>query len=106
MNEYKHEKNISKWLKKIRINPKFLSDTNIDTDFLIAQVMAEELLKDWLVYLDKHQNMVLVLYLKSLKNKRDREKMPLKKAYQVMQIHNKVNRLMFKKIKKLNTSEE
>lgn len=106
MNNYQHEKNISKWLKKIRVDPKFLSDTDIDTEFLIAQIMAEELLKNWLNYLDKHQNMVLVLYLKSLKNKKEREKMALKRAYQVMQIHNKVNRLMFKKIKQLNTTEE
>jgi hypothetical protein len=90
-----------KWLKSVHITPKYLADTTIKTEFLIAQREAETLLRGFADYLDARQSYVLCNFLKRLKNAKLRDKMSINSAHQVLNIATKVNRKLFVAHKKL-----
>ncbi len=84
-----------KWLKSVHITPKFLANTEIETEFLFAQRDAETLLREFSSYLDVRESYVLCNYLKRLKNAKLCDKLPINAANQVLNIASKVNRKLF-----------
>ena len=95
-----------RWLKSIHITPKFLSDTDIDTEFLQAQREAEMLLRKFPQYLTKSQSYQLVNFLRRLANRRLRQAMPVSAAHAVLNIAAKVNRQCFREHRALNKREK
>lgn len=95
------ERATERWLNSVHITPKYLSDTNIPTEFLIAQREAETLLRNFPSYLSNKQSYQLVEFLKRLRVKKKREMMPLSAAYSVLNIVSNVNRKQFAAHRKL-----
>ena len=95
-----------RWLKSVHITPKFLSDTDIDTEFLQAQREAETLLRNFPHYLSKSQSYQLVNFLRRLANRRLRQAMPIGSAHAVLNIAAKVNRQCFREYRELNKQEK
>ncbi len=83
------------WLKSVYITPKYLAKTDIATEFLQAQSEAETLLRKFPQYLRDSQSYQLVSFLKRLRNRKQRESMPISAAYAVLNIAAKVNRQLF-----------
>ncbi len=83
------------WLKSVHINPKFLSKTDIEMEFLMAQREAEVLLRGFRDYLTDKQSYHLVSFLKRLRIRKLREKMSISAAYNVLNIAAKVKRKCF-----------
>ncbi len=88
------------WLKSVYITPKFLAKTEIATEFLQAQSEAETLLRKFPKYLTKSQSYQLVRFLKRLRNRKQRESMPISAAYAVLNISVKINRQLFAEYRK------
>jgi lipid A disaccharide synthetase len=88
------------WLTSVYITPKFLARTDIDTEFLQAQSEAETLLRNFPQYLTKSQSYQLVRFLKRLRNRKQRESMPISAAYAVLNIAAKINRQLFAEYRK------
>ena len=88
------------WLKSVYITPKFLARTDIATEFLQAQSEAETLLRKFPEYLTKSQSYQLVRFLKRLRNRKQRESMPISAAYAVLNIAAKINRQLFAEYRK------
>ncbi len=88
------------WLTSVYITPKFLARTDIDTEFLQAQSEAETLLRKFPKYLTKSQSYQLVRFLKRLRNRKQRESMPISAAYAVLNIAAKINRQLFAEYRK------
>ena len=95
-----------RWLKSVHITPKFLSDTDIDTEFLQAQREAETLLRNFPHYLSKSQSYQLANFLRRLANRRLRQVMPIGSAHAVLNIAAKVNRQCFREYRALNKQEK
>lgn len=91
-----------KWLASVHITPKFLSNTDIETEFLFAQREAETLLREFSDNLDVRQSYVLCNYLKRLKIAKQRSKMSIGAAHQVLNIATKINRKLFVAHRQLN----
>jgi hypothetical protein len=89
------------WLKSVHITPRFLSDTSIPTEFLMAQKEAETLLRSFPHYLSESQSYQLVQFLKRLKSRKHRDTMPISLAHTVLNIAAKVNRQCFAEHRKL-----
>ncbi len=104
--EARFEQATERWLNSVRITPKYLSDTSIPTEFLIAQREAEALLRNFTSYLTNKQSYQLVEFLKRLCVKKKRDVMPLSTAYAVLNIASKVNRKLFADYKKLQKLEQ
>ena len=94
------------WLKSVRITPKYLADTDIETEFLMAQREAETLLKNFAIYLTACQSYQLCHYLKCLSKRKKREVMPINSAYRVLNIASSVNRKLFATHKRLEQSRK
>ncbi len=84
-----------KWIESVHITPRYLADTDIPTEFLIAQREAEALLRNFYDYLTSAQAYQLVDFLKRLRVRKKRDAMPMKVAYSVLNIVSKVNRKLF-----------
>jgi hypothetical protein len=84
-----------RWLAQVHITPSFLSDTDIPTEFLIAQKEAEALLRNFAHHLTNAQSYQLVQFLKRLRVRKKREVMSIDTAYAVLNIASKVNRKLF-----------
>ena len=95
-----------RWLKSVHITPKFLSDTDIATEFLQAQREAETLLRNFPEYLTKSQSYQLVNFLRRLANRRLRQVMPIGTAHAVLNIAAKVNRQCFCKDRELKKQDQ
>jgi hypothetical protein len=95
-----------RWLKSVHITPKFLSDTDIATEFLQAQREAETLLRTFPEYLTKSQSYQLANFLRRLANRRLRQAMPVGSAHAVLNIAAKVNRQCFREYRALNKQEK
>ena len=96
----------ARWLESVHITPKFLSDTDIATQFLQAQSEAETLLRNFAKHLTKSQSYQLVHFLKRLRNRKQREAMPISAAYAVLNIASKVNRQLFAEYRKLQKNTQ
>ncbi len=83
------------WLTSVYITPKFLAKTDIATEFLQAQSEAETLLRKFPQYLTKSQSYQLVHFVKRLRNRKQRESIPISAAYAVLNIGKKINRQLF-----------
>jgi len=94
------------WLKSVRITPKYLADTDIETEFLMAQREAETLLRNFAIYLTASQSYQLCHYLKCLSKRKKREVMPINSAYRVLNIASSVNRKLFTLHKRLEKSSK
>ena len=94
------------WLKSVHITPKYLADTDIETEFLMAQREAETLLRNFAIYLTASQSYQLCHYLKCLRNRKKREVMPINSAYRVLNIASSVNRKLFATHKRLEQSRK
>ena len=94
------------WLKSVHITPKYLADTDIETEFLMAQREAETLLKNFAIYLTACQSYQLCHYLKCLRNRKKREVMPINSAYRVLNIASSVNRKLFATHKRLKKNSK
>ena len=94
------------WLKSVHITPKYLADTDIETEFLIAQREAETILKSFATYLTASQSYQLCHYLKCLSKRKKREVMPINSAYRVLNIASSVNRKLFATHNKLKQSRK
>jgi antibiotic biosynthesis monooxygenase (ABM) superfamily enzyme len=95
-----------RWLKSVHITPKFLSDTDIATEFLQAQREAETLLRNFPEYLTKSQSYQLVNFLRRLANRRLRQAMPIGTAHAVLNIAAKINRQCFREYRALNKQDK
>lgn len=95
------ERATERWLNSVHVTPKYLSDTNIPTEFLIAQREAETLLRNFPSYLSSKQSYQLVEFLKRLRVKKKREVMSLSAAHSVLNIAAKVKRKQFAAHRKL-----
>jgi hypothetical protein len=95
-----------RWLKSVHITPKFLSDTDIATEFLQAQREAETLLRNYPHYLSKSQSYQLANFLRRLANPRLRQAMPIGTAHAVLNIAAKINRQCFREYRELNKQEK
>lgn len=95
-----------RWLKSVHITPKFLSDTDIPTEFLQAQREAETLLRNFPHYLSKSHSYQLVSFLRRLANRRLRQAMPIGSAHAVLNIAAKVNRQCFREYRELKKQEK
>ena len=91
-----------RWLRSVHITPKFLSDTDIPTEFLQAQREAETLLRDFASYLSASQSYRLVEFLKRLGSRKKRDAMPISAAYAVLNIAAKINRKCFAEHRRLH----
>ena len=96
----------ARWLESVHITPKYLSDTDIATEFLQAQREATALLQDFPQYLTKSQYYQLVHFLKRLRNRKQREAMPISAAYAVLNIAAKVKRIQFAEHRKLQKNTQ
>ncbi len=96
----------ARWLENVHITPKFLSDTDIATEFLQAQSEATTLLQDFPQHLTKSQSYQLVHFLKRLRNRKQRDAMPISAAYAVLNIAAKIKRLQFAEHRKLQKSTQ
>ena len=94
------------WLKSVHITPKYLADTDIETEFLMAQREAETLLKNFATYLTASQSYQLCHYLKCLSKRKKREVMPINSAYRVLNIASSVNRKLFSTHKRIEQSRK
>ena len=94
------------WLKSVHITPKYLADTDIETEFLMAQREAETLLKSFATYLTASQSYQLCHYLKCLRNRKKREVMHINSAYRILNIASSVNRKLFATHKRLEKSSK
>jgi hypothetical protein len=94
------------WLKSVHITPKYLADTDIETEFLMAQREAETILKSFATYLTASQSYQLCHYLKCLSKRKKREVMPINSAYRVLNIASSVNRKLFATHKRLEQSRK
>ena len=94
------------WLKSVRITPKYLADTDIETEFLMAQREAETLLRNFAIYLTASQSYQLCHYLKCLSKRKKREVMPINSAYRVLNIASSINRKLFATHKRLEQSRK
>jgi hypothetical protein len=95
-----------RWLKSVHITPKFLSDTDIATEFLQAQRDAETLLRNFPEYLTKSQSYQLANFLRRLANRRLRQAMPIGTAHAVLNIAAKVNRQCFREYRELKKRDK
>ena len=95
-----------RWLKSVHITPRFLSDTDIATEFLQAQREAETLLRNFPEYLTKSQSYQLANFLRRLANRRLRQVMPIGTAHAVLNIAAKVNRQCFCKYRELKKQDK
>ena len=95
-----------RWLKSVHITPKFLADTDIPTEFLMAQREAETLLRNFPQHLTKSQSYQLVIFLRRLENRRLRETMPISASHAVLNIAAKVNRQCFRDYRALKKREK
>jgi len=93
-------------VKKRSHYAQYLADTDIETEFLMAQREAETLLKNFATYLTASQSYQLCHYLKCLRNRKKREVMPINSAYQVLNIASSVNRKLFATHKWLEQSRK
>jgi hypothetical protein len=89
------------WLESVHITPKFLSDTDIATEFLQAQREAETLLRNFPERLSRSQSYQLVDFLRRLGNCKQRRRMTISRAYAVLNIAAKVNRQCFSDFREL-----
>jgi hypothetical protein len=89
------------WLKSVHISTRFLSDTSIDTEFLMAQREAETLLRNFAKYLSDSDSYQLVNFLRRLGSRQHRDVLPIGSAYAVLNIAAKVNRQCFSDFRKL-----
>ncbi len=96
----------ARWLESVHITPEYLSDTDIATEFLQAQSEAETLLRNFAKHLTKSQSYQLVHFLKRLRNRKQREAMPISAAYAVLNIAAKVNRQLFAEYRKLQKNTQ
>ncbi len=94
------------WLKSVHITPKFLSDTDIDVEFLQSLREAELLLRNFTKYLSKSQSYQLVNFLRRLENRRLRQAMPISTAHAVLNIAPKVNRQCFRDSRALKKQDK
>ena len=95
-----------RWLKSVHITPKFLADTDIPTEFLMAQREGETLLRNFSQYLTKFQSYQLANYLRRLSNQQLRQVMPIGSAHAVLNIAAKVNRQCFREYRELKKQEK
>lgn len=95
-----------RWLKSVYITPKFLADTDIPTEFLMAQREAETLLRNFAKHLSKSQSYQLVNFLRRLENRRFRKTMPISAAHAVFNTAAKVNRQCFRDHRALKKREK
>jgi hypothetical protein len=95
-----------RWLKSVHITPEFLSDTDIDTEFLQAQREAETLLRTLPEYLTKSQSYQIANFLRRLVNRRLRQAMPIGAAHAVLNIAAKVNRQCFREYRELKKRDK
>jgi lipid A disaccharide synthetase len=95
-----------RWLKSVHITPKFLSDTDIATEFLQAQREAETLLRNFPERLSRSQSYQLVDFLRRLANRKQRRRMNISRAYVVLNIAAKINRQCFREYRALNKQDK
>jgi hypothetical protein len=95
-----------RWLKSVHITPRFLSDTDIATEFLQAQREAETLLRNFPERLSRSQGYQLVDFLRRLGNRKQRRRMTISRAYAVLNIAAKVNRQCFREYRELNKRDK
>jgi antibiotic biosynthesis monooxygenase (ABM) superfamily enzyme len=95
-----------RWLKSVHITPKFLSDTDIATEFLQAQREAETLLRNFPEHLSRSQSYQLVDFLRRLGNRKQRRRMNISRAYVVLNIAAKINRQCFREYRALNKQDK
>jgi hypothetical protein len=100
MNNYEHEKRIRNWIAKEGISPKFLSDTDIETDFLIAQRGANKCLKCYLRHMEPDEIQTFIKFLRKLNSKKSRENLHIKAANKVMNLATKITRRAYRARKK------
>lgn len=94
------------WLKSVHITPRFLSDTSLPTEFLMAQKEAEALLRSFPQHLTKSQSYQLVQFLKRLNSRKYRDLIPIGMAFAVLNIAAKVNRKCFANYRKLQKAQD
>jgi hypothetical protein len=94
------------WLKSVHISARFLSDTSIDTEFLMAQREAEILLRNFAKYLSDSDSYQLVNFLRRLRSRQHRDVLPISSAYAVLNIAARVNRQCFREYRALNQQEK
>ena len=94
------------WLKSVHITPRFLSDTSIDTGFLMAQREAENLLRNFARYLTDSDSYQLVYFLKQLRSRQHRDVLPISLAHKVLNITTRVNRQCFRDYRALKKQEK
>jgi hypothetical protein len=94
------------WLKSVHIMPRFLSDTSIDTEFLMAQREAESLLRNFAKYLSDSDSYQLVNFLRRLRSRQHRDVLPISLAHKVLNITTRVNRQCFRDYRALKKQEK
>ena len=94
------------WLKSVHISARFLSDTRLDTEFLMAQRQAETLLRNFAKYLSDSDSYQLVNFLRRLRSRQHRDVLPIGSAYAVLNIAAKINRQCFREYRALNKQEK
>ena len=90
-----------RWLKSVHITPEFLSDTDIATEFLMAQRKAETLLRNFAKYLSDSDSYQLVNFLRRLRSRQNRDVLHIGSAYAVLNIAAKINRQCFREYRAL-----
>lgn len=99
MNNYKAEKQTSKWLKDNGLNEKVFAD--VELHLVQAQMIASNILKFNSKLLGQNEAASLNNFLQAMNNKAKRAKLTVSNAHKVMNIGTAVNRKMFKAVKKL-----
>ncbi len=94
------------WLKSMHITPRFLSDTSIETEFLMAQREAENLLRNFARYLSDSDSYQLVNFLRRLRSRQHRDALPMSLAYTVLNIAARVNRQCFREYRDLQKQDK
>ena len=94
------------WLKSVHISARFLSDTSLDTEFLMAQRQAETLLRNFAKYLSDSDSYQLVNFLRRLRSRQNRDVLHIGSAYAVLNIAAKINRQCFREYRALNKQEK
>lgn len=100
MNNYEHEKRIRNWIAKEGISSKFLSDTDIETDFLFAQKEANKCLNSYLRHMEPDEVQTFIKFLRKLNSKKSRENLHIKAAHKVLNLATKITRRAYRARKK------
>jgi hypothetical protein len=94
MNEYRADRQTSKWLTANGINPKLFASADIL--LLQAQKEAHQLLRLHRSLLTDEQHSTLTNYLSAMNSRNLKGRIPLRRAYAVMNIGTRIKRKLFK----------